>query len=79
MKKETIIIVAIYVISAIVFMWLFMTFGIEDIEVSGYITDKFRTGQFGGLYYYFTIDGCNDIMISESVWYSYEIGDYYER
>ena len=71
------IIVVFFVLSGL--FWFFMkdSFVKESICDSGYITDRFRTGQSGGLYYYFTLDDSNDVMVNEDTYYSYEIGGYY--
>jgi hypothetical protein len=46
-------------------------------NISGNITEKFRTGT-NTLYYYFVIDNSFDVSINESNFYKYNVGDYYE-
>jgi flagellin-like protein len=46
-------------------------------NISGNITEKFRTNT-DTLYYYFVIDNSFDVSINESNFYKYNVGDYYE-
>jgi len=49
-----------------------------DVVISGNITEKFRTGQTGYLYYYFVLDNSFDINVNETIYYSFNVGDFYE-
>jgi len=52
---------------------------------SGQIIDKFRGIDYNNVYYYFTVENetCNckqtikDIQVNETIFYNYEIGNYY--
>lgn len=43
---------------------------------SGTITEKFRMGDYPS--YYFVLDNKFDIKVNETIYYEYDVGDFYE-
>ena len=65
-------------IAATVYVYV-VSDGFDDIEqTSGNITEKFREGNQHVLTYHFVIDDSFDICVDEKIFYSYDVGDFYE-
>ena len=75
-----ILMVAITVaIATATYLWIDNMIGESEVqeEFSGNITEKFRTGS-DYVYYHFVIDDSFDLRVTETIYYKYDIGDYYE-